>query len=92
MKTLILTVLMLSGCTTMTSKDFGDLMLRALAARVASGSGYNNQQAMRDGQNYINAAQDRADRQYQQMLNNDFIFGKGGYMNPYNVRIYGLQK
>ena len=87
MKTILLTALLLSGCSAAHMEQFGNNVAAIMAAKAASGSGYNYQQGMRDSQNFNNNAMLQAERQYQQLRDNDPIFGKGGAMNPVNVRV-----
>lgn len=89
MKTLILiTVLLLSGCSAAHMAQFGDGITAILAASAASGGGYNYQQGMRDSQNFNNNAMLQAERQAEQTRNSsNWMFGPGTAVNPINVRI-----
>jgi hypothetical protein len=88
MKTLLLAALLLSGCTTMSGEQFTDLALGVLAARIATGPGYNYQQGMRDSQNFNNNAMLQAERQAEQTRNSsNWMFAPGTAINPINVRI-----
>ena len=90
MKTILIAAALLSGCA-ITPDSTTDKVLttfgRVLAAKAASGGGYNWQQGLRDGQQQNQAWMEYANRIHQQQMQNDSIFGQGGMMNPINVRM-----
>jgi uncharacterized protein YfiM (DUF2279 family) len=88
MKTLILAALLLSGCSAAHMEQFGNNVAAIMAAKAASGSGYNYQQGMRDSQNFNNNAMLQAERQADQVRHSsDWMFAPGSSINPINVRI-----
>jgi hypothetical protein len=66
-KALLITTL--TGCANMTSAQFGDIMLQALAQRVATSPGYNWQQGIRDGQDAY--TQNLINHRLMQVITND---------------------
>jgi hypothetical protein len=59
----------MAGCANMTSAQFGDLMLQAVAQRVATSPGYNWQQGIRDGQDAY--TQNLINHRLMQVITND---------------------
>ena len=88
MKILILIVLLLSGCSAAHMEQFGNNVAAIMAAKAASGGGYNYQQGMRDSQDFNNNAIMQAERQAEHVRHSsDWMFAPGTAINPINVRI-----